>query len=80
MEKIRVLYSDYINSVIEEINVELFPDILMTLKYDKENKNVEILMSDKVTANTELSGTIQLDELNVLIKTLGILRNQLRSI
>lgn len=79
MENVKVLYSDYMNSVIDEVTVELLPDILLGLKYNAEDSTIVMSMSDKITANVELSGAIGMDELNVLIKSLTILRGQLKA-
>ena len=79
MENVKVLYSDYMNSVIDEVTVELLPDILLALKYNAEDSTVVMSMADKITANVELSGAIGMDELNVLIKSLAILRGQLKA-
>ena len=51
----------------------------LKLKYDKENKGLIIGMSDKITDNTELSGKLDFDGLNTLIKSLTIIRNQIKS-
>lgn len=79
MENVKVLYSDFMNSVIDEVTVELLPDILLSLKYNDADSTVIMSMSDKITANVELSGAIGMDELNVLIKSLSTLRGQLKT-
>ena len=37
-------------------------------------------MEDKITDNTELHGNLDLDRLNTLIKTLIIIRNQIKEL
>ena len=79
MQKVKVTYSDYINSVTDEIKFELLTDINLKLKYDKENESLIISMSDKITDNTELCGKLDFDGLNTLIKSLTIIRNQIKT-
>lgn len=79
MPKVKVVYSDYINSVTDEIIFELLTDIILKLKYDKENESLIISMSDKITDNTDLCGKLDFDGLNTLIKSLTIIRNQIKT-
>jgi len=79
MQKVKVIYSDYLNSMADEITFELLTDIILKLKYDKENEGLIIGMSDKITDNTELSGKLDFEGLNTLIKSLTIIRNQIKS-
>lgn len=78
ISKVNIKYSDYLNDITEEISFELIADIILKLKYDEENSNLIMCMADKITDNTELHGSLDLDGLNTLIKTLSIIRNQIR--
>lgn len=78
MPEVKVTYSDYLNSVTDEISFELVTDIILNLKYEKILKSVTISMADKITDNTQLTGTLDFDGLNTLIKTLTIIRNQIK--
>lgn len=79
MSKVKVIYSDYLNSTTDEVVFELLTDVILKLKYDKENEGVIISMSDKITDNTDLCGKLDFDGLNTLIKSLTIIRNQLKT-
>ena len=79
MSEVKVTYSDYLNSITDEVIFELLTDVMLKLKYDKENESVVISMSDKITDNTELRGKLDFDGLNTLIKSLTIIRNQLKT-
>ncbi len=79
MSEVKVIYSDYLNSITDEVIFELLTDVMLKLKYDKKNESVVISMSDKITDNTELRGKLDFDGLNTLIKSLTIIRNQLKT-
>ena len=79
MSEVNVIYSDYLNSITDEVIFELLTDVMLKLKYDKKNESVVISMSDKITDNTELRGKLDFDGLNTLIKSLTIIRNQLKT-
>ena len=77
MEDVTIQYSSYNNNPIaKQIEFELIENIILKLKYN--GNNVTICMSDAITANTELEGTLSYEKLNVLIKILNQLRNQIR--
>lgn len=71
-------YSDFMNQIPDEISFELLTDIILKLKYDQEASSLIMSMEDKITDNTELHGSLDLDRLNTLIKTLIIIRNQIK--
>ena len=79
MSEVKVIYSDYLNSITDEVIFELLTDVMLKLKYEKKNESVVISMSDKITDNTELRGKLDFDGLNTLIKSLTIIRNQLKT-
>lgn len=73
-----VNYSEYSNNpVVQDIEFELIKDISLKLKYNKHDKCVSICMSDKISDNTELEGKLDNDKLNVLIRALSTLKNQI---
>ena len=80
MSEVYTKYSDVLNSVIDEITFELLTDITLKLKYDPESASLIMSMEDKITDNTELHGSLDLDRLNTLIKTLAIIRNQIKEL
>lgn len=80
MSEVYTKYSDFLNSVIDEITFELLTDITLKLKYDPESASLIMSMEDKITDNTELHGSLDLDRLNTLIKTLAIIRNQIKEL
>ncbi len=73
-------YSDFLNSIADEVTFELLTDIVLKLKYNPESTSLIMSMEDKITDNTELHGSLDLDRLNTLIKTLTIIRNQLKEL
>lgn len=73
-------YSDFLNSIADEVTFELLTDIILKLKYDPESASLIMSMEDKITDNTELCGSLDLDRLNTLIKTLIIIRNQIKEL
>lgn len=78
MSEVCVKYSDFLNSVLDEISFELLTDIILTLKYNKNENHLIMSMEDKITENAELHGSLDLDKLNTLIKTLTIIRNHIK--
>lgn len=79
MSEVCVKYSDFLNSITDEITFELLTDVILKLKYNPESNSITISMEDKITDNTELHGRLDLDRLNTLIKTLILIRNQIQS-
>lgn len=73
-------YSDYLNSITDEVIFELLTDIILMLKYDPKSSSIIMSMKDKITDNVELHGSLDLDRLNILIKTLTIIRNQIKEL
>lgn len=80
MSEVYIKYSDFLNSITDEVTFELLTDIVLKLKYDPESASIIMSMEDKITDNTELHGSLDLDKLNVLIKTLTIIRNQIKEL
>lgn len=78
MAKVNIKYSDYLNDITDEISFELLTNTILKLKYDNKNSALIMSMADKITDNTELHGSLDLDGLNTLIKTLSIIRNQIK--
>lgn len=78
MSEVYMKYSDFMNQIPDEISFELLTDIILKLKYDQEASSLIMSMEDKITDNTELHGSLDLDRLNTLIKTLIIIRNQIK--
>lgn len=80
MSEVYIKYSDFLNSITDEITFELLTDVILKLKYNPESDSITISMEDKITDNTELHGNLDLDQLNTLIKTLIIIRNQIKEL
>lgn len=80
MSEVYMKYSDFLNSITDEVTFELLTDIILKLKYDHESASLIMSMEDKITDNTELHGSLDLDRLNTLIKTLTIIRNQIKEL
>lgn len=79
MSEVNIKYSDYLKDVIDEISFELLTDTILHLKYDQNNPSLMISMADKITDNTELHGHLDLEGVNVLIRALSIIRNQIKN-
>ena len=76
---VKVIYSDFSNSsVASEIEFELLTDIILNIKFDSEQSGIVMTMSDAITDNTELSGLLDSDKLNILIKSLNQMKGQLK--
>lgn len=80
MSEVYMKYSDFLNSITDEVIFELLTDVILKLKYDPESASLIMSMEDKITDNTELHGSLDLDRLNTLIKTLTIIRNQIKEL
>lgn len=78
MSEVCMKYSDFLNSIADEISFELMTDVILSLKYCEDKSELIMSMKDKITANIELHGGLDLDRLNTLIKTLIIIRNQIK--
>ena len=79
MSEVNIKYSDYLKNITDEISFELLTYIILTLRYDSDKSMLTMSMEDKITENTELHGSLDLDGLNTLIKTLTIIRNQIKN-
>ena len=76
---VKINYNEYSNNPIaQEIEFELIKDIVLKLKYIEEKEEVILSMADTITANTELEGTLDYEKINVLIRALSQLRNQIK--
>ncbi len=80
MAEVYIKYSDFLNSITDEVSFELITDIILKLKFDPESASIIMSMEDKITDNTELHGSLDLDRLNTLIKALTIIRNQIKEL
>lgn len=77
--QVKVVYSEYSSApVIKEIELELVKDTMLKLSCDMEGKQLCISMADTITDNTEISGKLDCDKLNALIRALAQIRNQLK--
>lgn len=77
---VTISYSDYDSSpVIDQAYFELIDDVRVTLSCDTTENSVSITMEDTISDNTELQGVLTYDKLNVFIRILSQLRNQLKS-
>lgn len=76
---VTINYSEYGNNPIaQEIEFELIKDVVLKLKYEENDRAVIISMADMITANTELEGKLDYEKINILIKVLSQLRNQIK--
>ena len=77
---VKVVYSEFTNSpVASEIEFELLTDVILNIKYDPKQSGIVMTMSDAITENTELSGFLDSDKVNVLIKSLSQIKGQLKA-
>lgn len=79
MSLVKVEYTDFSrdNSEVQKITFELLPNTILTLVQDEGNLNLS--MSDESTDNVEISGTLDLESINNLIRSLTIFRNQVQT-
>lgn len=76
---VTINYSEYgTSTVAQDISFELADNILMKLVYDKKNKSVSVSMLDMISDNTQLEGSLDYDKVNLLIKVLSQLSNQIK--
>lgn len=76
---VAINYSEYgTSTVAQDISFELADNILLKLVYDKENKSVSVSMLDMISDNTHLEGSLDYDKVNLLIKVLSQLSNQIK--
>lgn len=80
MSETYMKYSDFLNSIVDEISFELITDVILSLKYCEDKSELIMSMKDKITENVELQGGLDLNRLNTLIKTLIIIRNQIKKL
>lgn len=75
---VKVEYSEYgRSSKIKEVKMELLPNTILNLSVPERGDQVAIRMSDSITDNTEISGVLDYEELNTLIRVLVQIRNML---
>lgn len=79
MSLVKVEYTDFSrdNSEVQKITFELLPNTILTLVQDGGSLNLS--MSDESTDNVEISGTLDLESINNLIRSLTIFRNQVQT-
>ena len=79
MSLVKVEYTDFSrdSSEVQKITFELLPNTILTLIQDEGNLNLS--MSDESTDNVEISGTLDLESINNLIRSLTIFRNQVQT-
>nr|DAX07613.1 MAG TPA: hypothetical protein [Bacteriophage sp.] len=78
-DTVKVEYRKYDSSPIASgIEFELIKDIILRLDYLENEGNIQITMSDAITDNTEISGKLDYDKINVLIRALSQIRNQIK--
>lgn len=71
-------YSEYGRSPkIKEVKMDLLPGTILSLFVPDSYDHVELRMSDAITDNTEISGTLNCNELNTFIRVLVQIRNML---
>lgn len=76
---VQVNYSEYgRNTVIDSVELEFIDDTKLNIECDMANKQVALTMSDMISDNTELEGTLSYDKLSVLIRILSQIRNQIK--
>lgn len=76
---VAINYSEYgTSTVAQDISFELADNILLKLVYDKKNKSVSVSMLDMISDNTQLEGSLDYDKVNLLIKVLSQLSNQIK--
>lgn len=76
---VTINYSEYgTSTVAQDVSFELADNILMKLVYDKKNKSVSVSMLDMISDNTQLEGSLDYDKVNLLIKVLSQLSNQIK--
>lgn len=80
MSNVTVIYDDFTknNSSVTEISFELIDDVILTLKQNDDVVN--ITMNDSDTGEVELTGDLDLEILNNLIRSLNIFKNQIASL
>lgn len=78
MSKVDVGYSNFTNnSIAEYISFNLLPNTNLTLIPNIENSTILMTMQDKDTQNTALTGELDIELINTIIRSFTILRNQL---
>lgn len=76
---VAINYSEYgTSTVAQDISFELADNILLKLVYDKKNKSVSVSMLDMISDNTQLEGSLDYDKVNLLIRVLSQLSNQIK--
>ncbi|MBR4589372.1 MAG: hypothetical protein IKO36_01805 [Bacteroidaceae bacterium] len=91
MANVIVKYSDFSkdNSKVEKIILELLPNKIVVLELNEqesadetdaeavnENNNITLSMVDKETDEIQISGSLDKETVNALIRSLNILRSQ----
>ena len=78
INRTRVTYSESLDGqTAEKVEYELLSDVIFGLQYNGEN-GVIFSMADKITDNTQLEGFVDYDLLNITIRWLTRMRNQIK--
>lgn len=74
----KVYFSDYKNDKIEKIEMNLLKDIILTVEVGSQDETdgLNITMSDAITDNITLTGFIDKDKMQTLIKMLNTIYRQ----
>ena len=78
MLNVNVTYSDFLDGAVGEVNFELLEDKILNLKYNEDDLSLVIKISDKITENMELHGSLDFNGINVLIKALSVIRERIK--
>lgn len=78
MLNVNVTYSDFLDGAVGEVNFELLEDKILNLKYNEDDLSLIIKISDKITENMELHGSLDFNGINVLIKALSVIRERIK--
>ena len=74
-----VVYKNFDNNhpIINEVQFELVENTILKLIYNEDTEDIKICMSDSISENSELDGTLNINKINTLIKWLSNLKNQI---
>lgn len=74
-----VKYKKFDNNhpIMSEVQFELVENTVLKLIYNEDAEEIKICMSDSISDNLELEGTLNPTKINTLIKCLSQLKNQI---
>lgn len=74
-----VKYKKFDNNhpIMSEVQFELVENTVLKLIYNEDAEEIKICMSDSISDNLELEGTLNSTKINTLIKCLSQLKNQI---